>query len=104
MTERKSKSKLFMPVLIAAILVFALVAAFGKLLADDTKSYSGSGVISDEDENLTANQIIENYANENGLSIDDYSQSLVDLLGRNKEQRILCCHIRLKRTKSLKSI
>lgn len=87
MTEKKVKSKLSALALIAVILVFALALSLGKVAVNDTKSYSGSGEVSVEDEKLSANQIIENYANENGLSTADYPQSLIDLLDRNKETK-----------------
>lgn len=87
MTEKKVKSKLSVLALISVILVFALALSLGKVAVNDTKSYSGSGEVSAEEENLSANQIIENYANENGLSTADYPQSLIDLLDRNKETK-----------------
>ena len=69
------------------VLVVVGVATFQGVFGNDALDCSGSGQISEQDKDLSAEEIVENYANDNGYTLDDYPQSLIELLDRNKETK-----------------
>ena len=83
----KRFTKLLLGFVLSTVLIVVLVGIFQTHFSADALDYSGKGQISDEDKNLSAKEIIENYANDNGYTLDDYPKSLVDLLDRNKETK-----------------
>ena len=82
---RKRISKSMLSFVLITVLLISGVSVAQKALDYNTVAYSGTGEISNEDKNISAKKMIENYADENGYTLSDYPQSLVDLLKRNKE-------------------
>lgn len=84
---RKRISKSMLSLVLITVLLISGVSVAQKALDYNTVAYSGTGEISNEDKNISAKKMIENYADENGYTLSDYPQSLVDLLKRNKETK-----------------
>ena len=80
----KFKRRLICFVLIIAIIV-ASVVALQKVAVGNGEDYSKYVQVATEDKDLTTEEIIEKYATENGYTLSDYPESLIDLLDRNRE-------------------
>lgn len=74
---------------ICIFLVIALCAAISFWYVNCNQNYTDDNIISSnqEDNGKSAEEIINEYAAKNGLSLSDYPQSMIDLLDRNKETK-----------------
>lgn len=84
---RKRISKSMLILVLITVLLISGVSIAQRVHNDNSAAYSGLGETSDEDKNISAKKMIKNYADENGYTLSDYPQSLVDLLKRNKETK-----------------
>lgn len=84
---RKRISKSMLSFVLITVLLISGVSIAQRVHNDNSAAYSGLGETSDEDKNISAKKMIKNYADENGYTLSDYPQSLVDLLKRNKETK-----------------
>ncbi len=75
--------------ILCASLVIALCAAIGFWIVNNNQNYTDNNIISSNqaDNGKSAEEIINEYAANNGLSLKDYPQSMIDLLDRNKETK-----------------
>lgn len=81
---RITRIKKIIAVLLATI---TAVLCTGCAIFDKNESYAGSITYDEEYKNQSGMQMVEEYAKENGIDVDEYPQNLVDLLDRNKETR-----------------
>ena len=81
--KRRFKKNIICFVLIMAIII-ASAAVVKRATVGEAENYSKYIQVAAEDKNISAKKMIENYADENGYTLSDYPQSLVDLLKRNK--------------------
>ena len=81
---RITRIKKIIAVLLATI---TAVLCTGCAIFDKNESYAGSITYDEEYKNQSGRQMVEEYAKENGIDVDEYPQNLVDLLDRNKETR-----------------
>lgn len=84
--KRRFKKNIICFVLIMAIII-ASAAVVKRATVGEAENYSKYIQVAAEDKNISAKKMIENYADENGYTLSDYPQSLVDLLKRNKETK-----------------
>lgn len=84
---RKRISKSMLSLVLITVLLISGVSIAQRVHNDNSLAYSGLGEASNEDKNISAKKMIENYADENGYTLSDYPQSLVELLKRNKETK-----------------
>lgn len=81
---RITKSKKIVAVLLAVITV---VLCTGCSTHNKNEFYAGSITYDEEYKNHSGRQMVEEYAEANGIDISEYPQNLIDLLDRNKETR-----------------
>ena len=84
--KRRFKKNIICFVLIIAIII-ASAAVVKRTTVGEAENYSKYIQVAAEDKNISAKKMIKNYADENGYTLSDYPQSLVDLLKRNKETK-----------------
>lgn len=84
--KRRFKKNIICFALIIAIII-ASAAVVKRSAVGEVENYSKYIQVAAEDKNISAKKMIENYADENGYTLSDYPQSLVDLLKRNKETK-----------------
>ncbi len=80
-SKRKARKKIFSYILTA---VFVIIAAAVVIFLQSGDS-GGKSAVNKYNENKNAQEIIKDYAEKNNLSADDYPESLVKLLDRNRE-------------------